>query len=200
MEGTIDLVANMTDDQIIESELLNLGLDKYEWLYNNKLYEETDDILLAFLLISSRRYDIAIEEEDKLIYLTEIVNTRLKEIINILDIDQKQLNESLNHMNDIMIRNIFLYFFHLEDHSTFYKMINHIMCMEGKNLKVCIKVLDTLMENVIGNDNEDMLRVIIDNENWIALKEILDNMLIENPNLLDIIYAEYSESNLLDYY
>ena len=184
MSNIINIVNDMTNYQIIESKLLDLGIDTYEYLTSEELHNETDEILLLFLFLSSKRVDIAIEEDDKIDVLIDVINIRLKQIIKILGIDEGQILNSLNYVNEIILEILFNFFYSLNDKSIFYKIIEYIMDMneDNNNLSICIQLL-----NIIDYDNETIFRIIINHENWIQLKDILDSMIIDNDYFLDII-------------
>ena len=202
MSSVVDIVNDMTNDQILESKLLDLTIDHYEYLTGEELQTETDETLFLFLLLASRRVDMAIEEDDKIDILMKVIDKRLEQIIDILGVDENQVLNSLNHVNDIVLQSLIIFFYSLDDKTVFYKMLEYIMDMEedNKNLSTCIEVIDSLMKDVIGYDNEIMVRTIINHENWNQLKVILDDIFIENPIFLDIIKEEFSDSIISEYY
>lgn len=202
MQTVFDIVNEMTNDQVLDSKLLDLSIDHYEYLTTEESQEETNEILFLFLLLSSRRVDIAIEEGDKIDVLLKVIETRLEQIIDILGFDDYQILNSLNYINEDVLKILIIFFHSFDNRDIFYKIIEYIMDMDenNENLSICVESLRQLMENIDGYNDEIMLRTIIEHENWIQLKNIIDDILTENPEFLKIIKEEYSDLSIFDYY
>lgn len=195
------MVSQMSDQEVCDHKLLDLTLeDTYSYLISDELQDETDEILLYFLCLASRRITIAINDDDRLKFLIKVIDRRLDEIKEILEIDEDQVLQSLNYINETVLERLYLFVFST-DEFLFYKMLNYVMNMEeeNRNLQNNIDTISSLMECTFKYNNESILRTILNNDGWIRLYAILLHMISETPDFQNIVDNEYSNTEIFEF-
>lgn len=197
-------VSIMDDEEVSNSILLDLDEDIYEYLHSEELQDETNEVLSYFFALISRKIAITEEEGDRIDNLLEVFDVRLKEIIDILGEDEDQYIACIDYGDYLVIEKLLIFLYSkLDNKLAICRIIEHILNMENDNERV--NKITNLVISMIGVDftcdDIDIFETIISNTNWIRMKEAIDNMLLDEPNLYEILKEKISlDTCLSDYY
>lgn len=173
-------VLNMDEDEISNCILLDLDEDIYEYIHS----DDVSEFISYFFALASRKIDITEKEGDKIDLFIKVFDTRLKEIIDIIGEDEDQYIDCIENADILLVERLLIFLYHeYKNISAVCKIIDHILNMENNRSDKLIKLIISMIGVDFDMNDEDIFETIISNENWIKMKEVIDNIISEEQEL-----------------